>query len=237
MRFLAVLTTSLISLHAVAHAAEKKPPLEAYVQRLGTIVNGLVDAEITKHPELLNPAGFAVKLRYHVGRDGRVQAVEIISANPDRFAADRLASLIRRTVFPPYPKAVLQQGIHSIAGDLDWKWLPDKQKNGPPQAFIRVAIHSEPHSCVLAIVAIDGKSLPSPIKQASFSPGRHQLSIRVWTGDDQNRVVHADAPLEQSFKPHHYWLDGEMSKSGLFKLLVEDEDERPPNIKHHPQTK
>ena len=106
-----------------------------------------------------------------------------------------------------------------------------------PQAFIRVAIHPEPHSCVLAIVAIDGKPLPAAMKQASLSPGRHHLSLRVWLGDAQDKVVHADAPLEQSFKPHHYWIDGEMSKSGLFKLVVEDEDERPPNIKHHPKTK
>jgi hypothetical protein len=237
MRFLTALTISLIFLHAAAHAAEKKSALEAYVQRLGTIVNGLADSEIAKHPELLTPGGFSVKLRYHVGRNGRVQAIEIISATPDRSAANRLAYLIRGTAFPPYPKAVLQQGIDSIAGELNWKWIPQKAEAGPPQAFIRVAIHSEPHSCVLAIAAIDNKSLPSPIKQASFSPGRHHLSIRVWTGDDQNRVVHADAPLEQSFKPHHYWIDGEMNKSGLFKLVVEDEDERPLNIKHHPQTK
>jgi hypothetical protein len=102
--------------------------LEAYVQRLGTIVNDLADSEITKHPELLNPGGFSVKLRYHVGRNGRVQAIEIISATPDRSAANRLAHLIRGTAFPPYPQAVLQQGIDSIAGELNWKWIPDKPK-------------------------------------------------------------------------------------------------------------
>ncbi len=57
-----------------------------YVQRVGMIVNRLADSEITKHPELLNPGGFSVKLVYHVGRNGRVQAVEIISARPDRSA-------------------------------------------------------------------------------------------------------------------------------------------------------
>ena len=128
MRFLGALTISLIFLQAIAHAAEKKSPLEAYVQRVGMIVNRLVDSEITKHPELLNPGGFSVKLRYHVGRNGRVQAIEILSAMPDRSAADRLAYLIRGTAFPPYPKAVLQQGIDSIAGELDWKWIPDKPK-------------------------------------------------------------------------------------------------------------
>jgi hypothetical protein len=44
-------------------------------------------------------------------------------------------------------------------------------------------------------------------------------------------IVHADAPLDHSFKANHYWIDGEMSKSGLFKLLVEDEDERPLGVK------
>jgi hypothetical protein len=128
MRFLGAVTISLISLQAVAHAAEKKPPLEAYVQRVGMIVNRLADSEITKHPERLNPGGFSVKLRYHIGRNGRVQAIEIISATPDHSAADRLANLIRGTAFPRYPKVVLQQGIDSIAGELDWKWIPDKPK-------------------------------------------------------------------------------------------------------------
>jgi len=90
--------------------------------------------------------------------------------------------------------------------------------------------HPEPHSCALSIVAIDGKSLPSPRKQVSLSPGRHHLSIRVWLGMREG-IVHADAPLDHSFKTHHYWIDGEMSKSGLFKLLVEDEDERPLGVK------
>ena len=128
MRFFVTLTASLICLQTISHAAEKNPALEAYVLRLGTIVNGVVDSEITKHPERLNPGGFSVKLEYRVGRNGRVQAVEIVSARPDRSAADRLAYLIRGTAFPPYPKAVLQQGIDSIAGELDWKWIPDKPK-------------------------------------------------------------------------------------------------------------
>ena len=102
---------------------------------------------------------------------------------------------------------------------------------GQQRAFVRVATHPEPHSCVLAIVAIDGKALPSPQKQASLSVGKHHLSIRVWLGDANDRVVHADAPLEQTFKPHHYWIDGEMRKGGLFKLIIQDEDERPPGIK------
>ena len=234
MRYLATLTISLICFHTIVLAAEKKSAADAYTQRIGAIVNRLVDSELPKLPDVRN--AFSVKLRYHVAPSGRVQRIEIISAKPDRSAANTIARLIRSATFPPFPKDLLQQA-DEIVGELDWKWIPQKAEAGPPQAFIRVAIHSEPHSCVLAIVAIDGKSLPSPIKQASFSPGRHHLSIRVWTGDDQNRVVHADAPLEQSFKPHHYWIDGEMNKSGLFKLVVEDEDERPPNVKHHPQTK
>jgi hypothetical protein len=102
---------------------------------------------------------------------------------------------------------------------------------GQPRTFIRVQRHSEPHSCVLAIVAVDGKSLPAPQKQITLSPGRHHLSIRVWLGGADGRVVHADAPLEQSFKPHRYWIDGEMRKGGLFKLIIEDENERPPGVK------
>jgi hypothetical protein len=102
---------------------------------------------------------------------------------------------------------------------------------GQPRAVVTVQSHPELHSCVLAIAAIDGKSLPSTMKQVSLSPGRHHLSIRVWLGDAQDKVVHADAPLEQSFKPHHYWIDGEMRKGGLFKLIIQDEDERPPGVK------
>ena len=97
---------------------------------------------------------------------------------------------------------------------------------GQPRAFIRVQRHTEPHSCVLAIVAVNGKPLRSPQKELSLPPGRHKLSIRVWLGGRDGRVVHADAPLEQSFKPHRYWIDGEMRKGGLFKLIIEDEDER-----------
>ena len=102
---------------------------------------------------------------------------------------------------------------------------------GQPRTFIRVQRHPEPHSCVLAIVAIDGKSLPSPQKQVNLPPGRHNLSIRVWLGDAHDRVVHADAPLKQTFKPHRYWIDGEMLKGGLFHLRIEDEDERPLGVK------
>ena len=102
---------------------------------------------------------------------------------------------------------------------------------GQPRTFIRVESHPEPHSCVLAIVAIDGKSLRSPQKQVSLSPGRHHLSIRVWLGGADRSILHADVPLNESFKPHHYWIDGEMLKGGLFKLRIEDEDKRPPEIK------
>jgi hypothetical protein len=102
---------------------------------------------------------------------------------------------------------------------------------GQPRALVQVAFYPEPHSCVLAIVAIDGKSLASPRKRVMLSPGRHHLSIRVWLGNAEDKVVHADAPLEQSFKPHRYWIDGEMRKGGLFKLIIQDEDERPPGVK------
>lgn len=101
---------------------------------------------------------------------------------------------------------------------------------GQPRTFIDVQRHPEPHSCVLAIVAIDGKSLRSPQKQVSLSPGRHRLSIRVWLGGADRSVVNADALLDQSFKPHRYWIDGEMLKGGLFRLRIEDEDERPPGV-------
>jgi len=234
MRYLTALTISLICFHTSVVAAEKKSPADACTQRIGAIVNRLIDSELPKLPDLRN--AFSVKLRYHVAPSSRVQRIEIISAQPDRSAANTIARLIRSTTFPPFPKDLLQQA-DDIVGELEWKWIPQKAEAGQPQAFLRVAIHPEPHSCVHAIVAIDGKSLPSPMKQASLSAGRHHLSIRVWTGDAQNKVVHADAPLEESFKPHHYWIDGEMSQSGLFKLVLEDEDERPSNIKHHPKTK
>ncbi len=89
-------------------------------------MNGLIESEITKHPERLNPSGFSVKLRYHVGPNGRVQATEIISAKPDRSTANRIAYLIRSTAFPPYPKDILYKERTHDPGELDWKWVPDK---------------------------------------------------------------------------------------------------------------
>jgi len=236
MRYLAALTTSLICLQAIAHAAEKKSASAAYTERIGAIVNRLIDSELSKHAVRLN--AFSVKLRYHVDRDGRVQRIEIITAKPGRTAADMVAHLIRSTTFPPFPKDLLREGADSIEGELNltWSGLKADDATGQPRTFIRVQSHPEPHSCVLAIVAIDGKSLPSPQKQVSLSPGRHHLSIRVWLGGADRSVVHADAPLAQTFKPHRYWIDGEMGKRGLFKLVVEDDDERPAGVKR-PETR
>ncbi len=107
---------------------------------------------------------------------------------------------------------------------------------GPPRTFVRVATHPEWHSCALSIVAVDGKPFASPQKEVTFSPGRHHLSIRVWLGRKREGIIHVDAPFDQVFKPHRYWIDGEVSKSGVFTLLVEDEDERPPGAKRQ-QTK
>jgi hypothetical protein len=103
---------------------------------------------------------------------------------------------------------------------------------GQPRTFIRIQQHPPPeyHSCFLYIVAVDGKVLRSPQRQISLPPGQHRLSIRVRLISG-GALIHADAPLEQSFKPHHYWLDGEMLKGGLFHLIIQDEDERPPGVK------
>jgi len=236
MRFLAALTTSLICLQAIAHAAEKKAASAAYTERIGAIVNRMIDSEVSKHAVRLN--AFSVRLRYHVDRYGRVQRIEVISAKPDRTAADRVTRLIKRTTFPPFPKDLLQEGAASIEAefDLTWTGLKAHDAAGQPRTFVQVQRHPEPHSCVLAIVAIDGKSLPSPQKQVSLVPGRHHLSIRVWLGGADRSVVHADAPLDQTFKPHRYWIDGEMGKGGLFKLVVLDDDERPAGVKR-PETK
>ena len=231
MRYLAALTTSLICLQAIAHAAEKKSAADAYTERIGAIVSRSIDSEIAKHAARLS--AFSVKLRYHVDRNGRVQRIEIISAKPDRTAANRVTQLIKSTTLPPFPKDLLREGVDSIVGELNLTWtgLKADDATGQPRTFIQVQSHPEPHSCVLAIVAIDGKSLPSPQKEVNLSPGRHHLSIRVWLGGADRSVVHADAPLVQTFKPHRYWIDGEMGKGGLFKLHIEDEDERPPGVK------
>ena len=233
MRYRTALTTSLICFYTVVLAAEQKSAADAYTQRIGAIVNRLIDSELPRLPDLRN--AFSVKLRYHVAPSGRVQRIEIISAKPDRSAANAIARLISSTAFPPFPKPLLQQA-DDIIGELDWKWIPQKAEAGQPRTVIRVQIHPEPHSCVLAIVAIDGKSLSSPQKRVSLSPGRHHLSIRVWLGGADRSVLHADAPLDQTFKPHHYWIDGEMRKGGLFKLVVEDDDERPAGVKR-PETR
>jgi len=103
---------------------------------------------------------------------------------------------------------------------------------GQPRTSIHIQQHrpAEKHSCALAIVAVDGKRLSSPQQQVSFPPGKHNLTIRVrallgatW--------YEADAPLQNTFKPHRYMLDGEFSQNGKLRLILEDEDERPPGVK------
>ena len=60
-------------------------------------------------------------------------AQTVASGPPRLYLPSRIAPppiglhiLSRSTAFPPYPKDVLQQGVDSIAGELDWKWVPDK---------------------------------------------------------------------------------------------------------------
>jgi len=150
MRYLTALTATLICFQTIVPAAEKNSTANAYTQRIGAIVNRLIDSELPKLPDLRN--AFSVKLRYHVAPSGRVQRIEIISANPDRSAANAIARLIRSTAFPPFSKDLLQQA-DDIVGELEWKWIPQKAEAGQPRAFIRVATHPDPHTCALSIVA------------------------------------------------------------------------------------
>jgi hypothetical protein len=129
MRHLAALTMSLVCFHAVAHAAGKKPATDAYVERISGTVNRLIDSELSKHPERLNDV--SIKLRYDVDRRGRVQNVEIISAKPDRWAANTIARVLKATTFPPFPKDVLQEmaGADHIEAELSWTRSPEKPDN------------------------------------------------------------------------------------------------------------
>lgn len=54
MRYLAALTMSLICFQAIAQAAERQSAAAAYTERIGAIVNRLIDSELAKHAVRLN---------------------------------------------------------------------------------------------------------------------------------------------------------------------------------------
>jgi len=85
----------------------------------------LVDSGITKHPELLNPGGFSVKLR--------TMSAETVACRPSKsYLPCRIAPLpiglrtIRARHFS-YAEGCFAQGIDSIAGELIGV-IPDKPK-------------------------------------------------------------------------------------------------------------
>jgi outer membrane biosynthesis protein TonB len=101
VHFFAVLTASLICLHATAQAAEKSSPTAAYNERLAEIAKQALNAELLKHPERLNDV--SMKLHYMVDRNGRVHNVEVVSRTPDRWAEKTAARVLAGTKFPPIP--------------------------------------------------------------------------------------------------------------------------------------
>jgi hypothetical protein len=113
--------------HAVAHASEKKSAADAYARRLAAIVDRLIDSELSKHQELLNAV--SMKLRYNVDRTGRVQNVDILSAEPDLRGAKTVARLLKAMAFPPFPKELLQEGADRIEGHLNWTRSGQDPKN------------------------------------------------------------------------------------------------------------
>jgi hypothetical protein len=103
---------------------------------------------------------------------------------------------------------------------------------GPPRAVLRTRQYrpSETRSGELAFIGVDGKALHSPQRQLTLSPGRHTLSLRLWFLV-KGRVETVDIPFTDSFKGHHYMIGGGFIPSGVFRMIVEDEDERPPGVK------
>jgi hypothetical protein len=138
MRYLAALTTCLVCLHAIAHAADKRSATEAYVKRISAIVDRLIDSEISKDPKRLNRV--SMKLRYVVDRYGRVQKVEIISAKPDRRAANTVTRVLKATTFPPFPRDVLQEGTDQIEGELNWARSMENS-GGSPYYNYNIIVH------------------------------------------------------------------------------------------------
>jgi hypothetical protein len=193
MRYLAALISTLVCLDAIAHAAEQKPATAAYVKRVAAIVNHLLDSELSKHPQRLN--NVSIKLRYEVDQYGRVQRVEIISAKPDRLAANTVTQLIKATIFPPFPKDVLQEGVSAVEGELNWTRSPRNTADSP--AF--VAVTDKP-SCRIEIVGIDSHRLKSAQKQMTLSPGRHLVFLRI---TDQHGTVREGDGLDFTFNAGH----------------------------------
>jgi hypothetical protein len=81
------------------------------------------------------------------------------------------------------------------------------------------------------VVAVDGKSFDSPQPRVTVSPGHHSLTVRAWFLV-KGHVETVDIPLTETFKPHAYLIDGGFLPSGMFRLMLEDEDERPRGVKH-----
>lgn len=102
----------------------------------------------------------------------------------------------------------------------------------PPRAVLRTRQYrpSETRSGELAFVGVDGKQFDSPQQQLELSPGRHTLSLRLWFVV-KDRVETVDIPFTDSFKAHRYLIGGGFIPSGEFRMIVEDEDERPPGVK------
>ena len=116
MRYLAVLTTTLICFFAIAQAAEKSSPTAAYNERLAEIAKKALDAELLKHPDRLN--GVSMKLCYSVDRDGHVHNVKVVSRTPDGWAEKTAARVLTAIKFPPIP---IEVKLEVGAGYVDAK--------------------------------------------------------------------------------------------------------------------
>jgi hypothetical protein len=88
----------------------------------------------------------------------------------------------------------------------------------------------EPHTCEIAIVAVDGHRLKAPQTQVRFPPGRHALTMLVtflWGNTRaEAKVETADASLAQEFEAHRYSIEGKLSSGGKLDLRVDDEDKK-----------
>lgn len=128
-RLFLTLTTLCLSAGSLLYAAGNDPAVTRYTSRVAAIVNQVIDAELSKRPELANTE--SMELTYLLDRTGHVQEVNILAAKPNRKGAKTMARLLKAISFPPFPKELLDAGALSTEGHLDWKRTPAQSDDSP----------------------------------------------------------------------------------------------------------
>jgi len=120
-------TISLIFLQAITHA-RRKIAFGSYVPASWHDRESLGRLRRLQASELLNPGGFSVKLRYHVGRTVACRPIEIYLPMPDRSAADRLAYLIGARHFLRIRRLFCSKESTPLQASWIGSGIPDKPK-------------------------------------------------------------------------------------------------------------